>query len=98
MLKTDFELDTEMHWLICHHENIGGTSENGKGVITAMTQRPRDRVYVFCSCGHTAILDDDKSIKGPELRRRLRCSMCGARNPEIRLVWGGYGDEGPPND
>jgi hypothetical protein len=52
------------------------------------------RVDAYCGdCGRSASVDvsalpDDLAV--PEVRRRLRCSRCGARPIETRPDWTGY--------
>ncbi len=54
-------------------------------------------IIAYCQeCGHSATLDLEQlqpELTIPDLRRRLRCTECGAREAEIRIGYiaaGGY--------
>ena len=54
-------------------------------------------IFAYCGeCRHSATLNLgllDAELTIPDLRRRLRCTACGAREAEIRIVYvaaGGY--------
>lgn len=57
---------------------------------------PPDRFKVsgHCgACGHSADLPGwCNAISGEELRRRLRCSKCGAKAASITIVYTGAGE------
>ena len=59
--------------------------------------REKFSIIAYCQeCRHSATLDMEQlqpELAIPELRRRLRCTECGARGAEIRIVYvaaGGY--------
>lgn len=50
-------------------------------------------VTIECACGREATMLVDALPDGlavPEVRRRLRCSRCGARPRSTRPCWGAY--------
>lgn len=50
-------------------------------------------VDVSCACGRRESVDVSSlpgSIEVPALRRRLRCSACGARPEDVRPDWSQY--------
>lgn len=53
-------------------------------------------ILVFCdACGHQAALDRVRAPPGiaiQELRKRLRCSVCGSHETQIRIVYAGAGE------
>jgi hypothetical protein len=53
------------------------------------------RIVVYCdACDRSALLDRAKVPEGmtvEQIRKALRCSSCGSRSAEIRIVYTGAG-------
>jgi hypothetical protein len=51
-----------------------------------------DLAVIACpACGHVDVLDLQRGVCSPERLRRVwqRCSVCGARDLDVTLVWEG---------